>query len=150
MARETEAPPRSLYEEDETAWLELTADLIAKKRFEDVDQPALVEYLTDMAIRDRREVASRLTRLIQHVLKYDYQPSKRTKSWGRSILAPQDELHAIFSSRTLRQHAKQVMRHCYNRALKLASFDTGLPKSEFPTECPYTLEQLLEFKVTAE
>jgi hypothetical protein len=40
MARETEAPPRSLYEEDETAWLELTADLIAKKRFEDVDQPA--------------------------------------------------------------------------------------------------------------
>ena len=148
MARETEAPPRSLYEEDETAWLELTADLIAKKRFEDVDQPALVEYLTDMAIRDRREVESRLTLLLEHVLKYDFQPDKRTKSWKRTILAQQDEFEGIVISKTLHKHAQGLLSKCYAKAVRRAAAATGLPERKFPSACPYTLERLLAFDVS--
>jgi hypothetical protein len=32
----------------------------------------------------------------------------------------------------------------YSDAVELASDDTGLAKSTFPTTCPYSLEQLLE------
>lgn len=49
----------SLYEQDETVWLEQMSSLIAQRRFEAVDGEHLAEYLSDMAERDKREVLSR-------------------------------------------------------------------------------------------
>jgi Domain of unknown function DUF29 len=75
-----------LYEADETAWLEAMSELIKQGRTADLDFPHLEEYLTDMAKRDRREVKSRLTVLLAHVLKREHQPEKCSKSWLRTIL----------------------------------------------------------------
>jgi hypothetical protein len=63
----------TLFEQDETAWLEIMADLVSKKRFKEIDHRNLSEYLTDMAIRDRREVKSRLVMLLSHLLKWQFQ-----------------------------------------------------------------------------
>ncbi len=60
MTKQTTPPSVSLYERDETAWLEATANLVAQGRFGEIDRAALSEYLTDMATRDKREVKSRL------------------------------------------------------------------------------------------
>ena len=92
MTKQTESPPLPLHESDETAWLELTAGLIAQGRFDEIDQAALAEYLTDMAKRDRREVASRLTLLLAHLLKWQHQPEHRSNSWRATILSQQHEL----------------------------------------------------------
>src|SRR5436309_3273636 len=92
----------SLYEQDETAWLEQTADFVAKGHWDAVDREHLSEYLTDMAKRDRREVLSRLVILLAHWLKWQHQSDKRTKSWQRTIMAQRLELEQIFESSTLR------------------------------------------------
>ena len=47
-----------LYEQDETAWLDIMSKLVAQGRFEELDCGHLSEYLADMAKRDRREVFS--------------------------------------------------------------------------------------------
>jgi Domain of unknown function DUF29 len=60
----------ALYEADETAWLDNMAELIREHRYEELDFSHLQEYLSDMAIRDRRRVESRLTRLLEHILKW--------------------------------------------------------------------------------
>jgi Fe-S cluster biosynthesis and repair protein YggX len=59
----------SLYETDETAWLEKMSMLINERRYEKLDYKHLSEYLSDMAKRDRREVFSRLTTLLMQLLK---------------------------------------------------------------------------------
>ena len=64
MVMQTTEPLSSLYEADETAWLEAMADLVRRRRYEDLDFENLGEYLADMARRDRREVESRLTVLL--------------------------------------------------------------------------------------
>ena len=69
-----------LYEADETAWLDAMAESIRKGRLDDLDYAHLAEYLEDMAKRDRREVKSRLTVLAAHVLKWQHQPKKRSRS----------------------------------------------------------------------
>ena len=61
-------PLDHLYEQDETAWLEATADLVSRGRYEELDAAHLSEYLTDMAVRDRREVYSRLLVLLAQLL----------------------------------------------------------------------------------
>src|SRR5438874_1944892 len=99
----SQAPPLSdLYETDETAWLERMAELVRRGRIEELDLPNLSEFLSDMARRDRREVESRLAVLIAHLLKWEYQPPKRSRSWLVTIEQQRQELLRLLESGTLR------------------------------------------------
>ena len=77
--------PAELYELDETAWLEETARLVAAGQWKAVDAAHLACFLSDIAKRDKREVLSRLTVLLAHMLKVEHQPRKKTKSWQATI-----------------------------------------------------------------
>ena len=132
-----------LYEADETAWLEEMARLIKERRYDELDYKNLRRYLSDMARRDRREVFSRLTTLLIHRLKWDYQPRKRSRSWKLTILGQQRELEFDFGSKSLRNHAENVLAKAYAKAVTWAARETELPETTFPPECPYTLDGLL-------
>ncbi|HMC65324.1 MAG TPA: DUF29 domain-containing protein [Gemmataceae bacterium] len=137
----------SLYEADETAWLEAMAELIRERRYEELDYQNLCEYLTDMARRDRREVRSRLTTLIAHVLKWTHQPRKRTRSWRGTIVTQRQELVGELGSGVLRNHAETVLADAYADAVERAAEETGIPLKKFPAECPYRLDELLSANV---
>src|SRR5207237_10323477 len=111
----------TLYEVDETAWLEATADLIRQGRFGEIERETLAEYLTDMAKRDRREVFSRLVVLLSHLLKWEYQPDRRSGSWRGTILEQQRELRQLLESGSLRNHATTVLADAYADARKQAA-----------------------------
>ncbi|MCI0685346.1 MAG: DUF29 domain-containing protein [Gemmataceae bacterium] len=132
-----------LYEADEVAWLETMADLIAEGKHADLDFDHLQEILTDMALRERHEVESRLVVLIAHLLKWTYQKKKRTRSWRTTIFLQSDRLSRTLRNKTLRNHAAEVLANVYKSAVKAASMDTGLPASAFPKKCPWTLPMLL-------
>jgi Domain of unknown function DUF29 len=140
----------ALYEADETAWLESMADRIRQGRLSDLDYPHLQEYLEDMARRDRREVESRLTVLIVHVLKWIYQPEQRSGSWRATVLAQQHRLAREVGGGVLRRHAEAMLAEIYAEAAQEAAAETGLPNATFPAACPYTLEQLLAADLVAE
>ena len=82
----TQESMAALYEADETAWLETTAELLRTGQIDRIDFEVLEEYLTDMAKRDRREVESRLVTLIAHLLKWENQSERRSGSWRATIL----------------------------------------------------------------
>ena len=132
-----------LYERDETAWLEIMADLVAKKRFAEMDYRHLSEYLSDMAIRDRREVKSRLVQLLLHLLKWEHQPENRASSWENSVFEQRLELQGLLESGTLRNHALEILDAVYALARKEAAKQTKLKIGKFPKECPWSLDELL-------
>ncbi len=132
-----------LYETDETAWLEQMSKLIDEHRYGELDYKHLGEYLLDMAKRDRREVFHRLTTLLTHVLKWEYQPRRRSRSWRSTILTQRYDLQDLLESRTLENHAAEVLPKAYARARKQAAAETGLAEGQFPEECSYTLADLL-------
>jgi hypothetical protein len=133
----------SLYEADETAWLEAMSELIQEGRLADLDYPHLGEYLNDMARRDRREVESRLATLIAHVLKWRHQPDKRSRSWRRTIVVQRQELARLLGRGILRNHAEAVLADVYLEGMERVAAETGLAPEAFSTECPYTLDHLL-------
>jgi hypothetical protein len=143
MVQRTSAAMAALYEADETAWLEATADLIRHGRLDDVDLGILAEYLTDMARRDRREVLSRLRVLLAHLLKWEYQPERRSGSWLATILEQQGELRQIVESATLRNHATAVLADAYADARKQAAAETEMARGTFPGACPWDLDGAL-------
>jgi hypothetical protein len=139
-----------LYEQDETAWLEANADLIERGRWAEVDCHHLAEYLADMARRDRREVESRLTVLLAHLLKWEQQPQRRSGSWKATIIEQRQELEGLVSQGVLHNHAETVLTTMYHKAVERASAETGLAKESFPTACPYNLDQLLGEELPAD
>jgi len=132
-----------LYEQDETAWLAQTADLVAQRRFDEIDAENLSEYLADMARRDKREVASRLVTLLAHLLKWRHQPEVRTNSWRGTIVEQRRQLRDLLESGSLRRHAKQVLDKAYQDAIEQAAADTGLSSAAFPQSRPWELDDLL-------
>jgi len=132
-----------LYQEDETAWLERMSELVRRRRLEELDLDNLTEYLSDMARRDRREVKSRLVLLMAHLLKWQFQPDRRSASWRATLIAQRQELADLAGSGVLRRHAEAVLAEAYGNAVELAAAETGLDAARFPAECPYTVEGLL-------
>lgn len=145
----TERPLSELYLEDETAWLEAMADLIRTGQVAELDYPHLREYLIDMSRRDRREVWSRLVGLLMHILKWVHHPDHRSRSWRGSIIAQRQELSELASQGVLRKHAEAVLAETYLDAVELAVAETGLPLASFPTECAYSLDDLLAYEPEA-
>jgi hypothetical protein len=150
MATVEVLPLETLYQQDETAWLDATAELIRLNRLDALDYPNLAEYLTDMAARDRREVRSRLLSLLMHLLKWEYQPDKRSRSWRTTVLNQRQELAVLAGQGVLRVHAVEVLSEAYQDAVELAASETKMRREAFPSECPYSFDQLLVIELPEE
>lgn len=149
MVRQTPQSLSTLYEADETAWLEAMSELASLGRADALDLVNLAEYLQSMAIRDYRELKSRLRLLMHHILKWNYQPEKRTSSWRATIKDQRRQLLDIISSKTMRNGAETNLDALYAEALEDAIEDTELPPETFPASNPFTLDQWLAQDVVA-
>jgi Domain of unknown function DUF29 len=134
----------SLHDLDETAWLDAMAELARQGRGDALDLPNLAEYLADMARRDRREVESRLVVLMAHLLKWEHQPERRSRSWRCTVIEQRQELRRLAARGVLRAHAEDVLADVYPEAIERAAAETGLAGKVFPETLPFTLEQLLD------
>ena len=133
----------TLYERDETAWLEIMAALAAAGRHAEMDFPNLSEYLGSMARRDRREVFRRLVILLTHLLKWECQLDRRGGSWRGTIRAQRRELRQLLESGTLRNHAAAVLADAYAEARLQAADEAELAITTFPADNPWSLDAIL-------
>ncbi len=144
-ARSLVRPARPLYDQDFVVWASETARLLREGRFEEIDVQNLAEEVEAMANRDRRELVSRLSVLIQHLLKWQRQPGRRSRSWQSTIATQRAELEHLFrQSPSLRRDVPESVREAYAPAVKLASIETGLAARGFPAECPFSAAQILD------
>jgi Domain of unknown function DUF29 len=133
----------ALYEQDETAWLEIMSELVANRKLAALDHKHLSEYLSDMAKRDRREVTSRLVVLLSHLLKWQFQSEGQSASWRGTMREQRLQLQLLLESATLKKHAESVLADAYGKARKHAADETGVKLSRFPKECAWEIDDLL-------
>ncbi len=134
-----------LYEMDFVAWTEQTVQLIRDGQFEQVDWDAVIEEIESLGRSERRELKSRLEVLLQHLLKWQYQPSFRSGSWRNTIDEQRNRITDLLQeSPSLKSYPEEVLAQCYHRGLKAASNETELPINTFPVECPYSIAQVLD------
>jgi hypothetical protein len=75
----------NLYDTDTIAWAEQQVALLRNGRFSEIDVLNIIEEIEDVAKRERRELSSRLSVLIAHLLKWQVQPGLRCRSWRSTI-----------------------------------------------------------------
>ena len=135
----------STYERDFYQWTQDQADLLRNGRFSALDVDHLVEELESMGARERRELRNRLKVLVAHLLKWQYQPQRRSDSWLDSITDARTQIElAIQDSPSLINYPEKQLEPSYQKARRQASKQTGIPLSVFPVKCSYSLELILD------
>ncbi len=144
-ARSVSAPD-GLYEADEHAWIAAQVAALQDGHLHRLDRSHLIEYLTDMTIRDRREFASHLTVLLHYLLKVHQQPGKLSRSWVNTIIEQQREIRAVIVGiPSLGQQAEAIAASAYPDAVRAASRDTDIPAAQFPATLPWTVAEVLAY-----
>ncbi|PZD73585.1 hypothetical protein C1752_02066 [Acaryochloris thomasi RCC1774] len=145
----------TLYEQDFVTWAETTAQLLQQRKFSNIELESLIEEIQDLARRDRRQLQSRLSELLLHLLKWQYQPEFRSypqtenswneNSWARSIDKQRDGIRDLLKdSPSLKALISESLDECYTRARKGAARETRKSIEVFPTLCPYQESQILD------
>ena len=140
----TEQRP-SLYERDFYLWVEEQARLLRQGILERVDVVNLAEEIEDLGIGAKRAVKSNLVVVLLHLLKHQFQPRRRSRSWRASIVEHRQRLRDdLRTSPSLRGYARDILDDAYGDARERALAETGLAGGSIPPASPYTLEHVLD------
>ncbi len=132
------------YTTDFSTWAQQTAKLLREERWQEVDLVHLVEEVEDLGKTEKRGIASQLTRLLLHLLKWQYQPERRSDSWLDSITDARLQIElAIQDSPSLKTYPLMQLEKSYQKARVSAAKQTRLPLSVFPEVCPFSLDDCL-------
>ena len=130
-----------LYSTDFSTWISQTAQLLRERRWHDIDVANLIDEVEDLGKSERRAIDSQLTRLLLHLLKWQYQPQRRSDSWLDSITDARTQIDlAIKDSPSLKGYPAEQLEESYRRARRQAAIQTKLEISVFPQTCQYSLD----------
>ncbi len=117
----------TLYDKDYYLWLEQTVQLLREGKFSEIDINNLTDEIGDMARKEKKEVKSNCRILLMHLLKWKYQPEKRSNSWRSSIVEHRKRIRDSFEdSPSLKPYFVEVFGQSYQDARELAEAETGL------------------------
>lgn len=133
-----------LYEQDFYLWIENTAKKLREGRFAEIDLENLVEEIESMGRSERRAIESNLIVILIHLLKYKYQPDKRTNSWLSTIFEHRRRLQKNFQeSPSLKTYFLEVFPESYQAARQQVALETGLLVDTLPIDSPFTTDECL-------
>lgn len=135
----------NLYEKDFYAWSQESARLMRERKFSDLDIENIAEEIEALGRRDKRELTSRLSSLLMHLLKWQYEAEYRSRSWKSTIVNQRAEIADLLEdSPSLSHKLPDMIAGAYSRAINTAALETGLPVATFPETCPYSQEEILD------
>jgi len=73
------------YDRDVVAWANEQAALLRGGRFSELDIEHIADEVEDVGKSEQRELVSRMAILLAHLLKWQFQPERRGRSWLNTI-----------------------------------------------------------------
>lgn len=142
------APAKSdLYEIDFYKWANTQAKLIKAKKFTDIDIQNLSEEVEALGRSEKNALKSHMINLFLHLLKSDFQPERKSKSWDDSIFEALSQIEEILEdSPSLKRIIPELNEKAYSWARRKAINETNLHEAIFPKECPASYKAYLKFK----
>ncbi len=152
IQRTIPSPPGDDYETDFLRWTERQADALRARDLAQIDWHNLIEEVESLGRSQRKELMSRVTVILVHLLKYEHgidrQPSAK---WRTTLLVQRQELFGLLDTNPslVREIADIIDRkYAFARARALSEFLEYEPgrnsyyDDTFPDTCPYTAEQV--------
>ncbi|KQT69966.1 MULTISPECIES: DUF29 domain-containing protein [unclassified Aureimonas] len=136
-----------LYTSDFYAWTQDQAGKLRARAHNGIDWDGTAEEIEGLGDAVRNEIEGRLAVLIAHLLKWQFQPERRSNNWKATILEQRTRIaKRLRQSPSLKSYPSEVYLDEYALARLTASGDTGLVEGSFPADCPFTIEDILDIE----
>ncbi|WP_442579904.1 DUF29 domain-containing protein [Mesorhizobium sp. ASY16-5R] len=138
-------PQDSLYERDFYAWTQEQAAKLRARTHNDIDWENLAEEIESVGRSERKEIRTRLALLIHHLLKWQFQPGRRSESWRITISEQRTWIPSgIEDSPSLKDYPEEIFEKAYAEGRRKVINETGLSAKTFPTEPPFSIAEALD------
>jgi Domain of unknown function DUF29 len=136
---------RARYDRDLYGWATEQAALLRSGRIAEADTRNIAEELDDVGSEQYDKLESALRLILLHLLKWDHQPERRTRSWWASITVQRNHVRRLLRKNPgLKPHLKTATADAYEDARIEAAAQTRLSPRKFPAQCPYGWDEIME------
>lgn len=132
------------YELDYAAWAFDQVALLRAGRLNDIDIAHIAEEIEDVGKAQYHSLSSRMRVLIEHLLKWHFQPERRGASWRNTIFDQREEIEELLeASPSLRRifDDEEWLGRVWRRAQRRAQRLTGIV---MPGHWLWTVQQVLD------
>ena len=135
---------RTAYEADVSAWAIEQARHLRMGAWAELDIGPLADEIEALARSERNALTNALRVILLHLLKWDHQPARRTRSWVTSVRTQRlSVLEQLEDSPSLAPQVDRLTVRAYRSARIQAPGETKLEESRFPDECPYPFDAIM-------
>ncbi|MGB9366427.1 MAG: DUF29 domain-containing protein [Xanthobacteraceae bacterium] len=131
------------YDRDFYTWSQQQGRLVREGRWADVDRENVAEEIESLGREQFNKLESAIRVILIHMLKWDHQPERRSRSWANSIAMQRLELEDVLDDNPgLKPRIAEAIRRAYRKARLEAANETGLASSQFSEACPYSFADI--------
>src|SRR6266536_6075434 len=133
------------YDRDLYTWALEQAALLRAGRITEADALNIAEELDDVGNEQYDKLESALRVVLLHLLKWDHQPRRRSRSWWSSIGVQRNQIHRVLRKNPgLKPHIDEAVAEGYKDARIQAASQTRLDLAAFPVTCPYSWQEIMD------
>jgi hypothetical protein len=133
------------YDTDFYTWTRQQAQALRAKDLPTLDLDHLAEEIESLGNEQEHAVESHLVIVLTHLLKWVYQPQRRSRGWRTSVRVGRQQIaRRVRRNPGLRPHLPTCLTDAYADARTRAMDDTGLSLATFPEACPWDLASVLD------
>ncbi len=148
MATKTKDNPtrssRTRYEDDLYTWVQEQVALLRAGRLSEVDALNVAEELSDVGRNQYDRLESSIAVLTMHLLKWEHQPKKRSRSWELTINEQRRRIAKLLKKNPgLQSELEEAVADGYADGRGRALVETNLPYDALPESSPYSFEEMM-------
>ena len=137
-------PTATRYEDDVYTWLQEQIALLRAGKIADIDADNIAEELSDVGNEIRDKLESAIAVVAQHLLKWDYQTARRSRSWVLSIREHRRRVSLLLERNPgLKGKLRKSLTVGYANGRDRALDETKFADDALPENCPYTLDEMM-------
>lgn len=135
---------------DYYGWAQETAEKLRQGKISEVNMEDLIEEIEDMGGSVWRALDSRLTVLLAHLLKWQYQPERQGRSWRLTVKEQRYQIVRLLKKNpSLKPALEETVSEAYTGAVLVAARETDKDEAAFPPtfeDTGWSWEQVLDIE----
>src|SRR3954462_6501718 len=136
------------YDRDLYGWAVEQAALLRSGRVAEADALNIAEELDDVGNEQYDKLESALRLILLHLLKWDHQPERRSRSWRLSILVQRKHVDKVLRKNPgLKPHIQEAIGDAYGVARLEAAKQTHFDEDVFPEQCAYSWDEIMQRRI---
>lgn len=132
------------YEEDFHGWTMQNVQLLKQGKYQEADIEHIIEELEEMGISNENQLINRLSVLIAHLLKWQFQPDFRGRSWEGTIEEQRNKINRLIKKNpSLKAKVSEAIEEGFSDSKSIIKKETPIDLKVLPSTCPYTFDQII-------